>query len=474
MADPTPPSDIPDPASPTPAAPAPGPKRIRSVPDRPASARPSGSIRSVPESARGDARMSNTYAASALGNERSWGRGLAILWALFLATLLMEMLNAACYLLAGKVGWPLPIDVARIALVCTFFIALWSGLGWLRYLLAAIDFLAGAWLLTDCILSYRAYPKFAAIGQADWTIYSSGESFPKIAVALLCLVTAAYLLLSYDVREFLAHRRARGRIWSALLVTVVAYGGMLLIFAAPLFYGEWMQAQRADAQSFGDATLRAAAENWDATALDDKLDAAYAKTFTKADRATTFGNFKALGPLKNIDPAPVVARPAMPQYPLQDKVPIPQGIDSQPDATRRGFTLTAKYAPTSVDFEHGHGKFGFDLTRDLFGPWRITKLNVESVQYDHPPKPATPPSPDASPAPADPNAVPAPPAASPGPTTSTMATDAAAPSPAVTPASSPTTAAPVPPTPPPSASVARPPAASPANPAATPVPSTGG
>lgn len=474
MADPTPPSDIPDPASPTPVSPAPqsgpgsaaGPKRIRSMPDRPASARPTGSIRSVPEPARGAARMSGSY-VDTLSKEKSWGRGIAILWGLFLATLLMEMLNAACYVLAGKAGWPLAVDVARIALVCTFFLALWSGLGWVRYVLALVDFLAGAWLLTDCTLSYRAYPKLMATGAADWAVYSTGESFPKIVVALLCLVTAGYVLFSDDVREFMAHRRTRGRIWSALLVTVISYGGMLLIFSAPLFYGKWMQDQYADAQRFGDETLRAAAAHWDPAALDAKLDSAYAKTFTKADRTATFGNFKALGQLKKIDPAPVVARTPMPQYPLQDKYPIPQGINSQPDAVRRGFEIIAKYTTAGADFEHGHGKFGFELARSLSGPWRITKLNVETVQYDQPPKPAPTPTPDVTPAPTDSTGSPV---ASPAlvPLPSPAPSPVLAPPPAPSPASSP--AASVAPSSSPVASAAPSPAAAPVTPTASPTP----
>ena len=432
MPDPTPPSDIPDPASPTPASPAPtsgpgpaaGAKRIRSMPDRPATLRPTGTIRSLPS----QERTQSSY-VTGVENERSWGRGLAILWALFLATLLLELLNAVFFVLAGKAGWPVPIEAGRLALVCTFFISLWTGWGWLRYLLATVDFLSGAWLLTDFVLSYRATPKFKAIGEADWTIYSSIETFPKIALGLLYLATAAYVLFSDDVREFVAHRRARGRVGSSLLAAIVSYGGMLLIFAAQPFYAHWMLGQRADAQRFGDETLRAMAEHWDPTALDALLDPPYAKTFTKADRVSTFTPFKSLGTLKSITPGPVVARTPMPQYPLQDKVPIPQDIHSEADAAGTGFEVTATYATTSVEFEHGRAPFGFDLVRDLFGLWRITKLNVASVQYDQPPRPAPTPgstetpaptgtaAPSSSPTIAPPPAATVTPAASPVPTT---------------------------------------------------------
>ena len=420
MADPTPPSDLPDPASATPASPA--PKRIRSMPDRPGGVRPAGAVRSVPVPER-----RGTAYTTGLGNERSWGRGLAILWALFLAALLLEALNATYYVLAGKNGWPLPIEAGRLALVCTFFISLWAGLGWLRYLLATVDVLSAAWLLTDSILSYKAAPKFRGGGGADWTIYSSIESFPKVALGLLYLSTAAYLLFSHDVQEFMIHRRARGRVWSALLVTVVAYGSMLLIFAAQPIYGRWMQGQSADAGRFGEEELRKAAEHWDPTSLDGDLDSAYAKSFTKADRASTFGSFKSLGPLKNANTAPAVARAPMPQYPLQDKVPIPQGINSEANKAGTGFEVTANYTTAGAEFEHGKAKFGFDLVRDLFGPWRVTKLNVENVQYDRPPAPAPTPAADAPPAQAT-GTVPAP-------------SPALVPSPSVTPA---TTVAPSP------------------------------
>ena len=355
--------------------------------------RPTGSIRSVPTQER---TGSNAY-VTGLANEKSWGRGLAILSALFLATLFLELFNAAGFVLAGKLGWPVPIELARLALVCTFFISLWAGLGWLRYLLATVDFLSGAWLLTDWVLSYRATPKFKATGEADWTIYSQLESFPKIALGLLYLSMAGYVLFSDDIREFIAHRRARGRVWPALCVAAGVYGTLILIFAAQPIYGRWMQGQRADAQRFGDETLRVISANWDPDSIFSRLDAAYAKSFTKADREATFASFKTLGPVKNITPAPAVARPPMPQYPLQDKVPIPQGIDSHADVYGNGFEVTAKYAPDSVEFEHGKARFGFDLVRSVSGPWRITKLNVDNVQYDHPPTPVVPPASPAAP-----------------------------------------------------------------------------
>ena len=436
MADPTPPSDIPDPASPTPASPAPaaGPKRIRSMPDRPASIRNSSasSVRSVPTQERAG---TNAY-VTGLATEKSWGRGVAILLAIFFASLILELVNATGFVLSGKPGWPVPIEAGRLALLCTFFISLWAGLAWLRYLLATVSFLSGAWLLTDWVLSYRATPKFKATGEADWTIYSQLESMPKVALGLLYLGLAGYVLFSEDIREFIAHRRVRGRIFSALLVTVAVYGIMLLVFAAQPFYGHWMQNQRADAQRFGDDTLHVISANWDPETIFSRLDAAYAKSFTKADRETTFNSFKALGSVKNITPAPVVARPPMPQFPLQDKVPIPQGVDSHPDVYGNGFEVTAKYAPDLVEFEHGKAKFGFDLVRSVSGPWRITKLNVDNVQYDRPPKPAATPAPDATPAAPD-AAAPSPapvPTAAPAATASTLPSDATAPSPAPTPA----------------------------------------
>ena len=288
MADLTPPSDIPDPASPTPASPAPtpspGPKRIRSMPDRPGSGRPAGTVRSVPTPERRD----NAY-APALSKETSWGWGLTILAGSFLLLLSLEALNAAYHVLAGKPGWPVPIEAARLALVCTFFISLLSGQGWLRYVLATVEVLSAAWLLTDSTLAYRAYPNFMSSGQADWTIYSSIEYFPKVALGLIYLVSAGYVLFSDNVREFLKHRRTNGRIGSALLVTVAVYAAMLLIFAAQPIYGQWMQGQSADAQRFGEEELRKAAAQWDPTALADSLDPAYAKAFTKAGAGTHRG-----------------------------------------------------------------------------------------------------------------------------------------------------------------------------------------
>ncbi len=474
MADPTPPSDIPDPASPTPVSPAPrtvpaattGPKRIRSMPDRPAGTRPAGTIRSVPTTTSASARPPGTYAAS-FGNEKSWARGLGILWTLFLLTMLLEGLNAAFYLLAGKISWPpmshvmigsmdqiLPVETARLVLVCTLFIGLWVGWGWLRYVLATIDFLSGLWLVVGMIASYHAAPKFKATGIADVPVYTSIESMPKIALGILYLLTAAYVILSHDVLEFVAHRRTNGRVWSAILVTIISYGCMVLILGAQPFYNLWLNTQRPAAMAFGEDTLRTISQSWAGDSIDSRLDPEFAKSFTPNDRKATFAGFKPLGPLQSANTAPPLVVTTVQPNPLQNIVPAPADLATQVTPDGYSFQVNARYNTTGATFEHGNVRFGFDLVRDLVGAWRIRGLDARDVKIDYP----HPPAPPATPAP---DGVPGTTAPSPTPTAtaSTLPTDAAAPAPSPTPA--------------PTTPVAPPPAAS-ATPAASPVPSTGG
>ena len=412
----------------------------------------------MPEPTRTAARPAGPY-ANTLGTEKSWKRGLAILWTLIVLTLLLEGLNAAGYVLAGRAGWPLPIEAGRIALVCTFFVSLWAGFGWLRYVLALVDLGSCVWLSFILVHSYKEAPKFWATKESEWTVYSSFETGVKIALAVLYLVTCLYVLFSDDVREFSLHRRAGGRIWSALLVTVFSYGCMVLIFAAQPIYATWMQGQRAEMQRFGDGLLQTMASRWDPATFGPVIDSEYAKTLTKEGRAATFANFRDLGPLKSANSAPMKPQPPMPQYPLQDKVALPDDLKTEPGLNGAGFVMNGTYKTTGATFEHGSVQFSFDLTRDLSGPWRLTKFNADNVQIDrpHPPAPdATPVAPGTAPS-ASPGIVPSP-----------------APAVSATPSSAPTGAvAPSSPIASPAATVAPTPAATPA-PAASPAPTTGG
>ncbi len=426
-------------------------------------------------------------------------RGLSILWSIFLLALLAEAFNAAFYLLAGKVSWPpashlvfgsvdvgaLPLETIRLAMICTLFIGLWAGWGWLRWLLGVAAFLAGALLLVQVIQSYHAAPKFRKTGIADAPVFSSIESLPKTALGILYLLMAGYVVFSYDVVEFVNHRRTRGRIWSALLVTVIVYPCMLLILGAQPIYNFWLQKQRASALAFGEDTLRTMSDQWAGNCIDDRIDREFGKQFTPDGRKSTFANFKDLGHLTAANPVPPMVITSVKPDPLQNIVPAPADISTQVTKDESGFQMNARYSTTGATFEHGEVKFGFDLVRDLFGPWRIRGLDAVPIRIDRPHKAAPTPSPDASPvpgAPNDPAASPAP-SAMPGPTTSTAPTDAAAPTPAATPVPSPAVAPGVSPAasvvPPatPAAPVAPPPAASTAPaaiPTATPAPSTGG
>lgn len=466
MADPTPPSDVPAPSSPNPGGlrpDVPAGKRIRSLPDRqvnssannvrstpdrPGGPKPTATVRSLPTA--GGPRPAGGYTGS-LGKERSWQRGIGLVWTGFLVAMALEALRAAFYLMAGKVGWPpvnylllshgpvLPVDLIRLVLVCTFFVGLWVGQGWLRYVFGLASLLSSVWVFSEVFGSYHAMGKFKATGETAVPILSSMENLPMIALAILYLVLAAYVFFSTDLQEFTLHRRANGRIWALLLATVVAFGGLAAIIGAPQpYYNKWVQQQRDSAVAFGEDTLRKMSDAWDPTSIDDRIDPGFATGFTPAARQTTFANFKDLGRLQDAHTAPAAATAAPAPDPL-NKVPpapadAPLAINHNPDGSV-GQTH-AHYDTTGATFEHGSVRFILDLVRDATGPWRIAKLDAKDVNIQRP-KRATPPPDTASPAPDGTT-----PSPSPAATVSTATTDAAAPTPAATPATMPTSPAP--------------------------------
>ena len=278
---------------------------------------------------------------------------------------------------------------------------------------------------------------------------------PKMALSILYLLIAGYVVLSHDVLAFIAHRRTRGRIWSALLITVVVYACMLLILGAQPFYNLWLQQQRPGVLAYGENTLRTMSDRWAGDSIDDRIDPEFAKQFTPDGRQATFANFKDLGQLRAANPAPPLGLVSVRPDPLQNLVPAPANISTSTTKDGSGFQVNARYNTTGATFEHGEVKFGFDLVRDLFGSWRVRGLDAVPIRIDRPHPPAPTPAPDA--APAAPGAGSPAPGSAPSPTPtatiSTRATDADAPTPA--------------------ASVPATPAAT-VMPTATPAPSTGG
>ena len=404
MADPTPPPGLPDPTPPA-------AKRIRSLPDRPGSLRPGATVRSVPTVAGATARPAGTYAVS-FGQDRSWSRGLGILWALFVAAMTLEAINAAFYLLSGKISWPpvsqlavgsgtvvLPMEALRLVVVSTCFVGLWVGWSWLRYVLATVDFFSGLWLLVSMIASSQSAPKFRSLGVTEVPVYSQIEAMPKIVLGLLYLGTAAYVMFSVDLLAFTEHRRAHGRVWSAMLVTVFAYACTALVLGAQPIYNAWLQTRRAGAVSFGEDTLRTMADSWSPTCIDDRIDPGFAGSFTPSGRQSTFANFKDLGRLRDAHTAPPLYITSVRSDPLQNIVPAPSDIATGVAQDGMGFQMRARYSTTGATYEHGRVQFGLDLARELFGTWRIVGLDAREVNIERPRPSAPPPAaPDASPA----------------------------------------------------------------------------
>ncbi len=390
---------------------APTGKRIRSLPDRPGGARPAATVRSVPSLGGATVRPAGTYAAS-FGEEHSPSRGLGILWTLFVAAMILEAVNAAFYLLAGKVSWPplshlvvgsgtviFPMETLRLAVVSTCFVGLWVGWNWLRYLLATVDFLSGLWLLVSMAASHYSAPRLRSVGAVGVPVYSEIEAMPKIALGLLYLGTAAYVLFSVDLLAFTAHRRAHGRVWSAVLVTFFAYACVALVLGAQPIYNAWLQTRRADAMAFGEDTLRKMSDAWDPTSLDDRIDPVFAQSFTPDGRKSTFANFKDLGRLRDANAAAPLYVTSVRFDPLQNLVPAPSDVATGVTGDGLSFQVRARYNTTGATFEHGRVQFGLDLARELFGPWRVVGLDAQQVNIERPRPPAAipaiPPTPSA-------------------------------------------------------------------------------
>ncbi len=163
---------------------------------------------------------------------------MTVLWVFFALTILGEAAHAAVILLSGQL-YPAPADLVRVCIGGALFIALWLGWGWLRWPLAVINFLHGAWLIVWTIFLHNDLAQRAALAGEPAPGYGIG-SIPSLALGGVCLAYAAYLAFSADVLDFLRHRREEGRGWVAgpLALGVMACVGAVL--ASPLFYGLWL------------------------------------------------------------------------------------------------------------------------------------------------------------------------------------------------------------------------------------------
>ena len=350
-----PPTDLPDPALPTP---------VTSQPVAAPAVASSSKIRSHPEPVR-TSRLPGTYAANYGGEDMNWRRGVGVLWTLFVLAGAAELLRAAFYLLAGHAGWPLSYEVVRIGIAATVFVTLWLGWGWSRWLLVVADFLFGAWTIIMVVAGHVAQhsPEAVLSGRlpaADPTI----ETLPKLALSVVCLITAGYLAFSADVVDFLRHRRENGRGWVVLPVGALAAGYVALVCLAQVPYWTWIGFEGFQAKAFGDETLHAICDHWNPDSLAAQGDGDFLKVWTDAARKSSMASLSALGELKAMNKS------------------FTKAAGTATDAAGTGFVLGYNYDRERVDFTHGHAHFNFLVTKHPLGAWRLNNFVVYDIVMD--------------------------------------------------------------------------------------------
>ena len=307
-------------------------------------------------------RLPGTYAANYGGDDMNWRRGVGVLWTLFALAAVGELVRAAFYMLAGYADWPLIPDLARVSIGALVFTALWLGWGWTRWVLVVTDFLFGVWLVMMVV---------AKVPPGEPTIVS----LPKLALGVIYLGTAGYLAFSADVVDFVRHRREEGRGWVVVPVALLAAGYVALVIAAQVPYGIYLGVEAAPALRFGDETLHAMCDHWDADALAARGDATFLAMWPDFTRKRALASLSPLGELKATHKSSA------------------KSAGTAADAARTGFILGYNYDCERVDFTHGHARFAFALTKHPFGAWQLNNFVVYDVQID--PVPAlmnTPPS----------------------------------------------------------------------------------
>ena len=308
-------------------------------------------------------RLPGTYAAN-YRDDPNWRRGVAVLWAFLALTAVGEAAHAAAILLSGQ-RYPAPADVARLCVGGALFVALWLGWGWLRWPLAAINFLYGAWLVVWTIFLHNDLVQKAALAGAPAPGYGIG-SIPSFALGGACIAYAGYLAFSADVLDFLRHRREEGRGWVAGPIALGVMACVAALLGSQFFYSRWLGHERASAARFVTQSLETiSAEHWAAAAYETRADPAYLATWYEGDRKDMFGRLSRLGTYRHSETPEAV-------------------IGSSLDETGGGFVLRGQVTMGQVDFEHGGTMFIIDVTRTLFGPWQMQGFDAGKPHFDIP------------------------------------------------------------------------------------------
>lgn len=179
-------------------------------------------------------RLAGTYAAhyERGADARIGRRRLALLIVL---SLLLEMGNLALILPNLRDWWELLIPGVRLLVVWSLLVALWSGAGWTRWLLALLCFSVGGWLVLQS-LGYRIFIDVPGLSTMRW-LWLMRRVPP--ALGTFYLLAAAWLAFSADLEAFVIQQRAgmtRGDRW--------AVGALLtLCLGLPLAGGGWWKAR---------------------------------------------------------------------------------------------------------------------------------------------------------------------------------------------------------------------------------------
>ena len=339
-------------------------------------------------------RLPGTYAAN-YGSEPSWKRGLFVLLLLFGLAAVAGFLRVLVIVWSGSRGLPLLpetgrlVEIGRIAGVATLFALLWTGWSLPRWLLAVVIFFFGLFFVITVAAPLPTPPGAIPVLNGGRIVAA-----PQLALGVIYLVTAAYLVFSMDVISWARHRREAGRGWVILPVALVAGAYAFALSNVQPYYRQQFERWKPEAAQFATEAMRAVAQNWDLAAYEQRADPEYLKIWTPDQRKMTFGTLAGLG-----------ATPAFPEGKETD--------EPKPSVTRDGRSFQVSYTCDfgKVRSAHGTADFGCIVSRSIGGVWHLQNLLISDPVFDPAPDavaPATPPGAPATTTPPTPTVPPAP------------------------------------------------------------------
>ena len=303
----------------------------------------------------------------------SWRRGVAVLWILFILIALGEVFELLVYLAAAGSQWLGLIavfwvsDVLRLVAVCGGFVALWLGWGRTRWGLAVVAFLVGArTVLGSFLVDYhRLNPDAAAAPEAFGTLFYFGAT---LALGVLYLILAAYLLFSADLLAFVQHRREAGRGW-----VVVPVGLLVGVYCAAMLSARFvlrheLEGMRPEMLRLARHDAEAMASHWDPASIVSFLDPKSLEYWPEAGRQNLMNILQPLGSFLG---------------PGEEQ----STVRINPGEFGTSFFIRGTCQEV-VRCTEGRATFSFTLVRPFSGPWRVVDLSMGDLQLYNPLKPA--------------------------------------------------------------------------------------